>query len=372
MSIRVLHVDEDEPFAELSATAIERADERLDVTVETSAETALARISGEGYRGDPDAEPFECVVSDYEMPGMDGVALLNAVRESRPRLPFVLFTGRGGEVVARDALREGATDYLRKGEMRAEDQFATLANRIVRAVERRRVAVQADRQREWFRTVLDGAWASITVVDDDDRIAYQTPSTERLFGHGSEALLGADLFSFVHPEDRERVRDRLTEFSAADPDRVEGVEYRFQHADGSWRWVLSRAVDRSGTVVDGVVITTRDVTGQRERDGRLRAERDSLETLLEDHPDPVATCRLDDGQFVVRAVNRAFTETFGRSPDAAADDPLSALVGPSAVPGGDGETVATVDTPGGSQTFLVRVVENGATGRYVLYTPRAD
>lgn len=123
-TIRVLHVDDDPDFVALSATLVEREDDHIDVETATSVREGLERIA---------AAEFDCVVSDYDMPGQDGIEFLGAVREEYSALPFILYTGKGSEEVAADAISAGATDYLQKETGNA--QYAVLANRITNAVE---------------------------------------------------------------------------------------------------------------------------------------------------------------------------------------------------------------------------------------------
>jgi len=132
--IRVLLVDDVADFAAVAADLLEREDDRLDVTTETDASASLDRLA---------ETEFDCLVSDYQMPGLDGLELLGAVRERWPELPFVLFTGKGSEEIASEAISAGATDYVRKGT--ATEQYALLANRIIQAVSKRRNRARADR-----------------------------------------------------------------------------------------------------------------------------------------------------------------------------------------------------------------------------------
>jgi len=131
---RILHVDDDGDFAALTAEYLERTSDRITVETETNASAALDRL---------DDERFDCLVSDYDMHEMDGLSLLDAVRESHPDLPFILFTGVGNDAIASDAISRGATDFLRKRS--GTEVYELLANRIEQAIERRRIERRATR-----------------------------------------------------------------------------------------------------------------------------------------------------------------------------------------------------------------------------------
>ena len=122
--IRVLHVDDSSEFADLTASFLRRSDVSVAVTTSTNPENALERFR---------EETFDCVVSDYDMAGLSGLELLEAVRAIDPDVPFILFTGKGSETIASRAISTGATDYLQKTS--GTDQYAVLANRIENAVE---------------------------------------------------------------------------------------------------------------------------------------------------------------------------------------------------------------------------------------------
>ncbi|WP_246999678.1 response regulator [Halosolutus gelatinilyticus] len=118
-TVRILHVDDDPNFAALTAVFLERKNDRFTVKTARSASEGFEQIVG----GD-----FDCVVSDYEMPGRNGLEFLQAVREENPDLPFILFTGKGSEAVASDAAARGVTDYFRKGV--GTEQYDAIAERI--------------------------------------------------------------------------------------------------------------------------------------------------------------------------------------------------------------------------------------------------
>ncbi|WP_311170315.1 hybrid sensor histidine kinase/response regulator [Halobellus ordinarius] len=141
-AIRVLHVDDDSSVGELTATLLEREDERIEVQTAASTDEGLA-IAAE--------RSIDCIVSDYEMPGRSGLDFLEAVREDQPDLPFILYTGKGSEEVASDAISAGVTDYLQKGV--GADQYALLANRIRNAVEGHRDSQRVTEQLRINRVV---------------------------------------------------------------------------------------------------------------------------------------------------------------------------------------------------------------------------
>ena len=95
-NVRILHVDDEPSFADMAATFIQREHERFSVETATSAEDGLDQLA---------SKQFDCVVSDYDMPGQNGIEFLKAVREIDPDLPFILFTGKGSEEVASDPSR---------------------------------------------------------------------------------------------------------------------------------------------------------------------------------------------------------------------------------------------------------------------------
>ena len=144
-NISVLYVDDDPDFAELTATYLQRADDRIVVETATNATDGLERLS---------ASQIDCIVSDYDMPGRDGIAFFEAVREDFPDVPFILFTGKGSEAVASRAISAGVTDYLQK--QSGTSQYTLLANKIENAVtttRSRERAATISRVREVLREI---------------------------------------------------------------------------------------------------------------------------------------------------------------------------------------------------------------------------
>jgi DNA-binding response OmpR family regulator len=125
--ISVLYVDDEPVLLEVGKVYLERSGQfRVDTLA--SAPAALEIMKTRSY---------DAIVSDYQMPEMNGIAFLKTVRKTWPTLPFIIFTGRGREEVVVEALNSGADHYLQKGG-EPRSQFAELGHVITRSVERKR------------------------------------------------------------------------------------------------------------------------------------------------------------------------------------------------------------------------------------------
>lgn len=125
--IALLYIDDEPALLSLGKAFLERQGEMHVETVQEP-EQALDMLS---------ALHYDAVISDYQMPGMNGIELLIAIRKRYNKLPFILFTGKGREDVVIEALNNGANFYLQKGGS-PRAQFAELANMLNRAVEQSR------------------------------------------------------------------------------------------------------------------------------------------------------------------------------------------------------------------------------------------
>jgi PAS domain S-box-containing protein len=267
--IRVLHVDDDLSLLELTGEFLEREDNRLVLETATSAGEGLDQI------GD---RPPDCIVSDYDMPGKNGIEFLQAVRETYPDLPFILFTGKGSESVASDAIAAGVTDYLQKGP--GTEQYGLLANRITNAVQAQRATQEATRQEELMRLTEfagdTGGWE----LDLETEELTLTDGTRRLINLSEDDSLGLEeAIDLYHPDDRDEVRTALDQ-TAETGEQVQGT-WRVQPNEGE-----QRLLDVTVTPVrsNGDITTLRgainDITERYERRQELETERRFIEQSL--------------------------------------------------------------------------------------------
>jgi PAS domain S-box-containing protein len=207
------------------------------------------------------------VISDYDMPGRNGVEFLEAVRESHPELPFVLFTGKGSEEVASDAISAGVTDYLQKEV--GSDQYTVLANRVANAVEHRRSRQLVERSGKRLREIIDSLPHLLYVVDEAGTYVLANEALAEFHGMAVGDIEGAHVEDVLGEDLGGRFRRSAEEVLDS------GTERRFPEreitdADGETHvfepQLLPYDLADEGRAVLGVAT---DVTARREREREL-------------------------------------------------------------------------------------------------------
>ena len=298
--IRILHVDDEPDVADLAKTFLERNNARFDITTTDTAADGLEIIH---------TRPPDCVVSDYNMPGTDGLEFLQTVRESYPDLPFILFTGKGSEAVASDAIAADVTDYLQK--RRGTEQYELLANRIENAVRARRETERANRQGHLMRLTEFAGDTGGFEVNMDTREVLLTDGTCRLVGLSDEETLSvAAALERYHPDDRASVR-RTASRAVETGEQTHG-SWRLRTLDGTERRVnvtMTPDTTRDGTTV--LRGSIHDVTDREERRRELRL----LQQAIDDADVPITLADPSEADRPLVYVNEAFEEMTGYPPE---------------------------------------------------------
>ena len=286
--ITVLHVDDNPDLADLTAEMLTAQAEGFSVETATSASEGLERLA---------AADFDCIVSDYQMPGRNGIELLEAVREEYPDLPFILYTGEGSEAVASDAISAGVTEYLQKET--GTGQYTVLANRIRNAVEKRRSERAHQRHLEAIETAHEG----ISILDEEGHFRYVNEAYADLYGYEPDALVG-EHWEVVYPDD---------DLDIAHEEILPAVE-----ETGSWHGTTT-GLRADGTTFredhrvaatdhDELVCTVQDITERQQRERELGRTSTVLRTIIEHLPIGVL---VEDADRNVLMANDELGETLG-------------------------------------------------------------
>ncbi|MFW6206238.1 MAG: PAS domain S-box protein, partial [Gemmatimonadota bacterium] len=144
---------------------------------------------------------------------------------------------------------------------RRERRRARTLEQLTRDLQRSQEELRAREER--FRSLVENAADTMSILGPDGQVLYQSPSVKRMLGWEAEDLEGRNGLELVHPEDRDRVRAVLEDLVGRPGESVD-VEFRVQAKDGSWHRVEVTGTNRlHDPAVRGIVCNTRDVTQNR-------------------------------------------------------------------------------------------------------------
>lgn len=191
----ILIVDDEPEMSGLIARRIRRESDRFSITAVESGKSCLEHL---------EANLVDCILSDYQMPGMNGMELLNALRERGDGTPFIFITAQGNEELAREAFKGGAYDYFTKDIGFAH--FTRIINSVEQAIRHHEAEKEIKEREFWINEsqrvarlgsyVLDipaGRWTSSAILNDIFGIEPDYDKTV------------AGWLDIVHPDDRDRM-----------------------------------------------------------------------------------------------------------------------------------------------------------------------
>ncbi len=273
---RILYVDDEVDLLNLGKIFLEKSGE-ISVDTATSASEARALMT---------SGIFDAIISDYQMPGEDGITFLKSVRSSYGDIPFILFTGRGREEVVIEAINNGVDFYIQKGGD-ARPQFAELAHKIHHAVTRhkdavrRKVAEDALRESEAkFSRLFQSSPAVLTLVDiTNNTIVDVNDAFIRSSGYSREEVLGKppeSLDLYVDSDTLEQIQRELRNGL-----EISAQEVRFRSKDGKIHTCLYSVVVIMMNGKPYSLSSVDDITHRKAMEIELRENHHLLEKALD-------------------------------------------------------------------------------------------
>ncbi|HSV41951.1 MAG TPA: PAS domain S-box protein, partial [Methanomassiliicoccales archaeon] len=269
--IRVLIVDDESNLLELARLFLERS---MDIKADgaTSGEMALQMMRGTVY---------DVVVSDYQMPSMDGLQLLQALKFYGSDVPFILFTGKGREDIAVAALNLGAAFYLQKGGD-PKTQFAELSNMVRRAAVNRTAEKRLVESEDKFRTIFQES-PDIYLLIRDGVIIDCNRAAETQFGMPRNEIIGktpCDLSPPMQPNgasSKELVYHLINKVGSSGSTKFEWLHRRSNGTD-FYSDICLMPLKMSG---EGFLIATiRDITSRKIAESQLRASEEMFRSVV--------------------------------------------------------------------------------------------
>jgi PAS domain S-box-containing protein len=312
--IRILHVDDDPDLAELVAVYLQREDDRFEIESARNASDGLDRLH--------EAE-FDCIVSDHDMPGKNGIEFLETVRNEYPDIPFILFTGKGSEEVASDAISVGVSDYLQKGS--GTDRYVVLANRIQNVITKRRAEQEAEQIRTRLEAITTNSNDAIFTINSDRTIRFVNQAAGEMFGYEPDSLIGEPLKMLLPARYHTNHSDVLKQFLEPGEESLDwtATEFTVQHRDGH---EIPVSVSLSEFQEDGdrqFVGVFRDISNRVRMEEELREREQRFRQMAENIQEMVWMTDPRSGD--VLYVNHAYNDIWGRQPDGLYQNPQSFL-----------------------------------------------
>jgi PAS domain S-box-containing protein len=219
--LSILYVDDDPTLLNISKIFLERRSD-ICVTTVSCVDAALSLLKN---------FKFDVILSDYQMPDIDGIGFLKILQKHQCPIPFILFTGKKREEVVIEAINNGATYYIQKGgDPRA--LFAELEHMIREASRRRHAETALQRIELQYQTLFEYSGTSIVTLDEDMIISRSNAGFLQLTGYSHEEVVGrVALADFIVPEDIETFLEQYHNLRAGLIPAIAGFEVRIRVKD---------------------------------------------------------------------------------------------------------------------------------------------
>ncbi len=374
--IRILHLEDSELDHELVV---------LNLESDLPWEAEITRVEDEqGFLGALRSSPPHLILSDFSLPGYDGLSAFKAAHELYPNLPFIIVTGAMGEEVAVDTLRQGVTDYILKQRL---ERLAPSVRRALAEAEARESRERAEHEVRALNVTLQ---ARLTEVErlrgvaerQSQRLEVQAKQLEEALNLQKTFLAETShelrtpltsLLGYLRRADREaggsqviqdaqRVAENMTRLvndllQLSRGELVQSVEMHFMN--------VGRLLEQVGRDY-GVEVKARsiEIVGDPGRLNqvfanlvsnaiRVAGSPDKVRIEVGDRPGEVEVCVIDRGPGVPDHIKPKIFDKFFRGKEAGSAG-LGLTIAQQVVTAHGGR-IDVSDTPGGGATFCVRL-----------------
>ncbi len=283
----VLCVDDESALLEIAKLYLEK-DREFTVTTSTLATDVLKA----------DLSAYDAIVSDFQMPVMDGIAFLKEVRSGFGDIPFILFTGKGREDVVIEAINNGADFYLQKGGD-PKSQFAELVHMIKMAIERRARGRELEDSREQLSEIIEFLPDATMAIDGGKKIILWNRAIEEMTGIPASGMIGKGEYAYsraFYGSSRPMLMDLLFEPDHLVREKYPGVSKVGETLltdifcpalyGGKGAYVAAKAspLRNSAGKIIGAIESIRDITDRVSAQAEIKDARDRFRQVFEDSP----------------------------------------------------------------------------------------
>jgi PAS domain S-box-containing protein len=280
---RILLVEDNPDHSLLIRTRLRRLDDSFQVQIVETGEDALELLED---------KEVDLILSDYELPGMNGIEMLNHLRSKGKMQPCIFLTGQGSEQIAIEALRAGASDYFTKEEGLA--RYERLVNSINKAINKIFMERELTDYRHFLETIIDTIPDPIFIKDRNHRWVILNQSFCALVGHSKNEMLLRSDYDFFPSHEADFFWKKDEEMFETG-EKVEIPEERITDSHGTQHSLTTLKVplrDRDG-IITHLVGIIRDITEKKAIDEALKKSEQQLRLIVENTMDVIYSARAD-------------------------------------------------------------------------------
>ncbi len=266
----LLYIDDEPDLLKIGRLFLEK-NQGLAVSTCESALDAIKMLSN---------QPFDAIISDYQMPGMDGIQFLKHLRQNGDETPFIIFTGKSREDVVIEAFNNGADFYIQKGGD-ARSQFAELQKKIQYAINRKNAEKALKESEERYRNVVEAQTEFICRFKPDGTHLFVNKAYCTFFGMEDKEIIGTQFKPCIHPDDRKSVTQLFSSLTPENPSSFS--EQRVIMPDGRivWQRWNTRAIFDEKRNLREYQSVGRDITEVMDRELELQQKNMELQASYE-------------------------------------------------------------------------------------------
>ena len=258
-SLNVVIIDDEEAHFQLMKRAINKEFPLASVDYFKEGDACLQRL---------DEIAPDVIITDYIMPGMNGIEFLEALNRKNKDIPVIMITGQGNENIAIQAMKLGAWDYL----VKTPDFFTLLPSVIEKVVRERKLKDTLGETERRFRDLAESTSDWIWEMDAEGKYVYSNPVVESILGYRPDEVLGKYFYDFFSEKEMETSAHTSLQ-AMAEGKPISGFDNCYIHKEGYVVVLEAKGVpffDKAGNLL-GCRGINRDVTARKRAEERIHS-----------------------------------------------------------------------------------------------------
>ena len=224
----------------------------------------------------------QCILLDYSLPGEDGLAVLKKITHHSPSIPVILFSGQGNEVIAAEAIKNGAFHYLVKSQLTIDTLEAAITQGIEKKSLEKVLQEKSQEIKRYQHEALDRKNRFDRVIEATGIIVWEYDiHHDHLFIDDAISVLLRDEIDnssvtlqawrrYIHPDDIDAVEHAWQHCLQGNEVELD-ISYRIRHQSGEWHWIRE-----SGKRVADRIADSTKIVGFYEDINEKKREEDAL------------------------------------------------------------------------------------------------